>query len=686
MIARPLRALAVACASLVLAACSLNEDLMPLPTDAGADTGTTASVGAGGGSGTGGASTGGAEAGGTGGGNPAPPPPPEAQPGCNPIIGDDCATPFPSTFYEVRDPTTATGWHIALGDKALPAITPPLQTGRYNSKDGFSPATPFVLYFKNGVDTTQLPTLDQLDQTVNPTSVIQVIDFETGQRVPVFAEMDLNDPSKPDHALLIRPQTRLLPNRRYIVALVGLNDANGNSLAPAPFVALRDQNPLSQSLMPLVETYDEIFAALAQAGVQRSSLTLAFDVVTASDATATTHLQGMLSTALSMTSGLNWTVASEEDTPNDPNLLRKVIYNVDVPSFLQDSSGHSFLNMGPDGQPMLRGIDQMPVVVQIPQCALKATGPLQVVVFGHGLFSTAEDELATPLIQQVANQACIVFIGTNWLGLDSDDLPTLQMYLPQDLNNVYLVTDRLQQAHVDAQVMVRLFIERLKDDPALAINGKAVTDASNVVYFGISDGGIQGGTFMALSQDIERGVLNVPGCEWSLMIYRSVDFASIQPLLSLIVPDPVQDQTLLAALQSEWDYTDPATYAPHLLHDPLPGVFTKQILMQESIGDAQVTNVATRVLARTMGIAGLDLIDPIYGVVQMPAPLDSAYTQWNSNPMPLPPAGDLALSSDNGAHDAVYQYLPAQEQILAFLQPNGQVLETCNGPCNFMQQ
>src|SRR6185437_10198013 len=101
-----LRALAVACTSLILAACSLNEDLKPVPTDAGADTSTTASVGAGGGSGTGGASTGGASTGGTGGGNPAPPPPPEAQPGCNPIIGDDCVTPFPSTFYEVRDPTT----------------------------------------------------------------------------------------------------------------------------------------------------------------------------------------------------------------------------------------------------------------------------------------------------------------------------------------------------------------------------------------------------------------------------------------------------------------------------------------------------------------------------------------------------------------------------------------------------
>ena len=41
--------------------------------------------------------------------------------------------------------------------------------------------------------------------------------------------------------------------------------------------------------------------------------------------------------------------------------------------------------------------------------------------------------------------------------------------------NVYLVTDRLQQAHVNIQVMTRLFLTTLKNDPALAVNGHAVT-------------------------------------------------------------------------------------------------------------------------------------------------------------------------------------------------------------------
>ena len=41
-------------------------------------------------------------------------PPPEAQPGCNPIVGDDCLTPYPSCFHETVDSSTATGVRIKL--------------------------------------------------------------------------------------------------------------------------------------------------------------------------------------------------------------------------------------------------------------------------------------------------------------------------------------------------------------------------------------------------------------------------------------------------------------------------------------------------------------------------------------------------------------------------------------------
>jgi len=85
--------------------------------------------------------------------------PPEPAPGCNPLIGDDCLTPFPSAFYETDDASSATGVRVAIPDGVLPeprsgtALTP----ARLNRHDGVSPASPFVVYFKAGVDPTQLP-------------------------------------------------------------------------------------------------------------------------------------------------------------------------------------------------------------------------------------------------------------------------------------------------------------------------------------------------------------------------------------------------------------------------------------------------------------------------------------------------------------------------------------------------
>jgi hypothetical protein len=120
-----------------------------------------------------------------------------------------------------------------------------------------------------------------------------------------------------------------------------------------------------------------------------------------------------------------------------------------------------------------------------------------------------------------------------------------------------------------------------------------------------------------------------------------------------------------------------------VISDPLPGVPPKRLLLQESIGDARVSNLSTRVLARTLGVPGMDLETPVYGISQLPAPLDSAYTQWDSHPAPLPPSGDTALQQDNGAHEAVYQQPAALSQIKAFLTPAGQVTQTCPGACSF---
>jgi hypothetical protein len=611
--------------------------------------------------------------------------PAEVRAGCNPLVGDNCLTPFPSSFIEVASSATATGFQLSIPMTAVPSMRDGTALTalamRDNRHDGISPSTPFVVYFKNGVDATQLPTVDALDQSVTATSTVQVLDYATGTRVPVFAELDANAMSGGRQALIIHPMVRLAPATRYIVALVGLKAANGGALDAPGFTALRDKTALNDQLEPLKDSYEQIFTALGTAGVTRSTVTLAWDLTTASDADVTGHLVAMRDQALTMTTGLTWTIASTTDTPSDPNRLREVVGTFQVPLFLTDSSLTATLNVDGNGNPMLNGMGSANFVVDIPQCAANASAPLPVMVFGHGLFGTAVSELEDPYQKQVGNYLCMVQIGTDWLGLAKYDYPTIATNVIPDFNNFNMVTDRLQQAHVNAQVLTRLFITAMKNDPALQINSVPVTDASQIYYYGISNGGIQGGTYMGLAEDVTRGVLNVPGGDWTLLMQRSTDFSTLQQLLDAEIPDYLDQQHLLALLQPEWDYTDPAGFAPHLLASPLPSAPAKQILVQEAINDAQVTNLATRVIVRTVGLPGIDLEQPVYGVTEASAPLPSAYTQWDIMPNPVPPSVNQPAPSDNGAHTEIRKLVDLEAQIRAFLTPTGMVTQTCTGPC-----
>jgi hypothetical protein len=380
---------------------------------------------------------------------------------------------------------------------------------------------------------------------------------------------------------------------------------------------------------------------------------------------------------------LNYTVTSSTDLDPtaSPHRMREVIGTFQVPWYLTDAGSHATLHLGSDGKPAQNGLGSANFVVEIPRCASDpANRPLPVLYFGHGLFATAQMELDLPYEQQVGDALCMVQIATDWIGLSKPDFSTVANTVVPDLNQIPIVTDRLQQAHVNAQLLTRLFLTKIKNDPALQINGAPITDGSQIYYYGISDGGIQGGTYMALSRDIVRGVLNVPGGVWTLLISRSSDFATLFLVLQTVLPDLLDAQVALLLLQSEWDYTDPVQFATHLIADPLGDRPAKRVLMQESINDAQVTNLATRVVARTIGLPGLDLEQPVYGVPQMDGPLDSAYTQWDVMPSPTPPTGNL-IPQTNQAHGAIRRLVSLEAQLKAFLRPDGRVTQTCTGPC-----
>ncbi|MBI5482751.1 MAG: hypothetical protein HY906_28105 [Deltaproteobacteria bacterium] len=624
-------------------------------------------------------------------------PVPVVPPGCNPISLDSCYLPYPSSFYQQADPGTVTGVRMSWPAAFLPDVDGVLfDPGRLADLDGASPATPIVVYFKDGIDVSGLPTLHTMADSADASARLVVLDAVSGARVPYFVELDANTiPGPTDRqALLVRPLHRLAPATRHVVAFFGdLKDGAGAPLqAPLPFRALRDGLKTSRAeVVALQPRYEEIFGLLQTAGVPREQLILAWDFVTASDAAVTGPLVSMRDDALRRfdEGGYGYT-ATEVNENHDPHILRQVIGTFEVPWYLdsQDKFGKAVLDSA--GLPTWQRKGQASFILHVPKCAETATGPLRIMVFGHGLFESARYDIDGEYHRGLADELCVVELGTDWLGFSVADRNQVVQEVLLNMSALYLVTDKAMQGHVNFHVLTRLVLTALKDDPLLTREGTAggtpVTDGAEIYYYGCSNGAIQGTGFVALSPDVARGVLNVGGGPWSLMMQRSTDFSVLAGAFVIKYPDTADQQLLFAVWQSYFDFIDPATWAGHLLRDPLSDLGPKRVILHESLGDAQVPNLASRYTARTAGLTALaPLLDPPFGISSQAGPLESAYVQWNVHPSPLPPENNITPKDDNQAHDAVRRLPETIEQLDLFFRPDGQAVQTCAGAagCDF---
>jgi hypothetical protein len=319
--------------------------------------------------------------------------------------------------------------------------------------------------------------------------------------------------------------------------------------------------------------------------------------------------------------------------------------------------------------------------------------PARASIYGHGLLGS-NTEVTAGNVEAMANEHNFVFCATKWIGMSNDDITNAANIL-QDLGQFPSLTDRLQQGMVDQLFLARLMINPhgLVSDPAFQDgSGNPVIDTSNVFYDGNSQGGIFGGTVMAVAQDITRGVLGVTGMNYSLLLTRSTDFATYEIFLSLGYPSKVDQLIGLALIQMLWDRSDPNGYARHIMNDPLPGTPSHKVLMHMAFGDHQVANVATEVEARTIGASihqpaiapGRDSdVTPYYAIPAIPTdPFDgSALVVWDSG-ADTPPTTNTAPSTGFDPHSDPRSSPDARTQKSDFLQAGGAVVDVCSGaPC-----
>ncbi|CAN5657748.1 hypothetical protein BH10ACT3_BH10ACT3_21150 [soil metagenome] len=156
-------------------------------------------------------------------------------PGCEILTGRSCLLPFPSDAYTVPDNSTGTGRRVDLPEGLLPNVDgQTLDPTEWNRNDGFSLSTPIIVYLPGSDPAqTKLPPEDDIGMSTTLESATVILDLDTGQLVPHWAEMDSRATSDADRALILRPATSLMETHRFAVALRNINGADGQPI-PAP--------------------------------------------------------------------------------------------------------------------------------------------------------------------------------------------------------------------------------------------------------------------------------------------------------------------------------------------------------------------------------------------------------------------------------------------------------------------
>ena len=614
---------------------------------------------------------------------------------CNPLgYAEACMLPFPSAYYQTD---------TAL---ALPMAALPISRGRlsnagepvaldpapWNRLDGFSPSSPILAYLRGPLDVRTLIAPDDIARSLTAMGSTAVVDMETGERVAHFSELDatIRDQHPEDlQSIIIRPALRLKAGHRYAIAITkAVHTTAGPAPASPPgFQAILDNRAASDTrLARVAPRYEAIFAALGRAGIQRTDLVLAWDFTTASERHLTGPVLSMRDQAMTMVGpmGAGFAVTQVEEDYN-VNILRRISGTFQVPRFLSDPAGdRGTMVRAADGTPTPMGMYNVNFVAMVPRSAA-TRGPLPLLHFGHGLFGSGAGELGLAAdtnnyMQRFLNDQGYIAVATDWAGLSASDNLTAGLAL-SDFNYLPTLSDRLQQALVNAMVLYRTARGQFRTHAAFAVNGMPALDTARAYYYGISLGGIMGTSFMGYSPDCERGVLNVAGGNWALLLQRSSNFAAFEFAFG-DYENRIDRQVLFVLAQSLFDPSDPMNVAPHLLRDRLPGVPEKRVLYQYAVADAQVNNLASESVLRTLD---MPLLTPSartpFGLRPVTGPQDSAVSIWDERPMPAPPGTNVPARS-NSTHGSVRDLAALKEQIRRFLTPTGRVEHTCDGPCD----
>jgi hypothetical protein len=688
-----------------------------------------------------------------------------------------CLQPWPNDYFTIADRTTGSGRRLNLDLQSMPKNVEgkPIDPADYNRNDGFSPGAMIVtkvpgLETRRAFDRSGIVPNTDMARAFAPDQPVVLINTRTHGRALAWAELDANPKDPKDVNLIVRPGRNLDEATRYVVALRDLKDADGRRIAPTKeFRVFRDRvittNRTIEGRRPHMES---LFRTLAEAGIDRDGLVRAWDFTTASETNLSERMLSIRDDAFGKLGDTNLAdLKVQGDSPRflvthvteNPNakLARIVEGKILVPCYLDKPGcppGSRFLYPpgSTHGPPLRDGAAANTYDANfrciVPNSA--KNGGARASLYGHGLFGS-RGEVEQGQLEDMASEHNFVFCATEWIGMSCPDIPGFDAPTPDnplaplgdfltgrqgapkdcdipnvatilhDVSNFPTLADRVQQGMLDFMYLGRAMIhpQGLGADPAFQFNGHSVFDGSRRLFYdGNSQGGIIGGSLIAVEPDLDRGVIGVPGMNYSTLLQRSTDFGTGKPPdpadpglpeyaypLYTSYPNELERPLLFSLMQTLWDRAEANGYALHMTGDPLPNTPPHKVLMQAGLGDHQVAQVAAETEARTIGARthspytdpGRDAdVTPGFGLPRIGSyPFDgSAFTLFDIGPPRMengelhgtnpPPTTNTPPSREGqeDPHEWPRRSFDGRRQKDAFLRIGGRVIDVCGArPC-----
>lgn len=502
---------------------------------------------------------------------------------------------------------------------------------------GFSPAAAIYLRFSSALDAASLPPNPGAATTRDAT--VQLIDVdpassERGTRRLAIVRSQTTDGvyvPKGTVAVMPMPGAPLRPKTRYaVVVTTGAKSASGAAAQPnADLREVLGLTPETSRTQALRELYGPAIGEVEAAGVARASIAH-LTVFTTDDPTAETF--ALLDHAKTTPAPSGRDLVKKESTV-EYDVYEGVYgpsptYQVGTAPFSKSADGGGLVFEA--GHPQQQGSIDLRFALVVPSAATcpEPAGGYPIVLYAHGTGGDYRSFIDDGTARALARQ-CLASTGIDQVlhgtrpgapPLDAPDRESkIQLYFFNFENPIAARTNN-RQAAVDLVQQARLFTESHLTVPAAVTGGNADVrfDGARVLFFGHSQGGLNGPLFLAGSDLSRGGVLSGAGSVFGIALLEKTMPVNIPAAVRLIArlggDEGATEFDLLHPIitlaQSLVDVADPIHYGPNIVGRPRSDFAPKSVYQTEGInvdgtGDTYAPPRGIEALATSIGLPRL---------------------------------------------------------------------------------